>query len=49
MRRGHVYSIGFDAAGISVILTKLVEIGQPSAGAVDEKAQDLLKLQKQNY
>ena len=43
MRRGHVCAIGLDAAGISVILTKLVEIGQPSAGAVDKKAQHLLE------
>ena len=43
MRRSHVRSIGFDAAGIPFILRKLVEIGQPSAGAVNEKAQHLLE------
>ena len=43
MGRGHVCAIGFDAAGIPVILTKLVEIGHVSAGAVDEKAQHLLE------
>jgi hypothetical protein len=43
MGRGHVDAISFDAAGIAFILTKLIEIGQPSAGAVDKKTQHLLE------
>jgi hypothetical protein len=43
MGRGHVCAIGLDAAGIPLILTKLIEISQPSAGAINEKAQHLLE------
>ena len=43
MRRSHVRSIGFDAAGISFILRELIEIGQSPAGAIDKEAQHLLK------
>ena len=43
MRRSHVRSIGFDAAGISFILRELIEIGQSPAGAIDKEAQHLLE------
>ena len=43
MRRSHVRSIGFDAAGVSFILRELVEIGQSPAGAIDKEAQHLLE------
>jgi hypothetical protein len=41
--RGHVGAISFDTASIPFILTKLVEIGQPPTGTIDEKAQHLLE------
>ena len=43
MRRSHVRSIGFDAAGIAFIMRELIEIGQPPAGAIDKEAQHLLE------
>jgi len=43
MRRGHVYAIGFDAASIPFILTKLVEVGQTPTGTIDKKAQHLFE------
>jgi hypothetical protein len=43
MRRGHVCVLGLDAAGIAFILRKLVEIGQPTAGAIYKEAQHLLE------
>ena len=43
VRRGHVCLTGFDAAGIPIILAQLVEIGQPTAGAVNKEAQCLLE------
>ena len=43
MRRGHVNGWGLNTAGIAFILRKLIEIGQPPAGAIDKEAQYLLE------
>ena len=41
--RGHLFFIGFDAAGVTGILGQLIKISHMPAGAVDHKAQNRLK------
>ena len=43
MRRGHVPFLGFDAAGIALILSELIEVDQSPAGPIDKKAKDLFE------
>jgi hypothetical protein len=43
MRIGHARLIWLDAAGITLTLGKLIEMGQSTTGAIDEKAQHLLE------